>query len=223
MFRLLFLTFFGKPRFDAHKVHVHESPMNMTVPLMILAFRSIFGGWFAAPRLAGGVDYFERFLHPVFSAYAPAGAEAAAAPAEGAANPGLEILHALTGWPVIVAVLGLLLTSWLYIKNPQAPARLARSLHALYVLLLNKYFVDEMYLALLVRPLLWISTVLLWHGVDKGVIDGALHGTARAARGSGEEIRLLQSGNARSYATWVVVGAVGFTVLLIGILKMAVR
>src|ERR1700678_3598150 len=69
MFRLIFLTFFGKPRYDEHEVHVHESPHNMTVPLIILAFCSIFGGWFAAPHLLGKTDYFEAFLHPVFSAY----------------------------------------------------------------------------------------------------------------------------------------------------------
>src|SRR5271156_1542262 len=69
MFRLIFLTFFGKERFDEHEVHVHESPRNMTVPLMILAFFSIVGGWFAAPHLMGGTDYFEAFLHPVFSSY----------------------------------------------------------------------------------------------------------------------------------------------------------
>ena len=68
MFRLVFLTFFGQPRYDEHKVHVHESPKNMTIPLIVLAFLSIFGGWFAAPRLIGGVDYFEKFLSPVFAA-----------------------------------------------------------------------------------------------------------------------------------------------------------
>ena len=76
MFRLVFLTFFGKPRYDEHKVHVHESPKNMTIPLIILAFLSIFGGWFAAPQLIGGVDHFEKFLAPVFAAYAPQAADA---------------------------------------------------------------------------------------------------------------------------------------------------
>ena len=68
MFRLVFLTFFGEPRYDEHKVHVHESPKNMTIPLMILAFLSIFGGWFRAPKMIGGADYFEKFLAPVFAA-----------------------------------------------------------------------------------------------------------------------------------------------------------
>ncbi len=93
MFRLVFLTFFGAPRYDEHKVHVHESPRNMTVPLMILAFLSIFGGWFAAPKLVGGVDHFTKFLDPVFSSYAlPAAEVAAEVPTEAAATPATELL-----------------------------------------------------------------------------------------------------------------------------------
>jgi NADH-quinone oxidoreductase subunit L len=225
MFRLIFLTFFGAPRYDEHKVHVHESPASMTVPLVILAFLSIFGGWFAAPNLGGGTEYFERFLHPVFSSYSvQAGTEQAVslagnAGAEGqiASSPVVEVIHALTGWPVIVGVLGLLVAWWFYIKNRDVPKRLAESVHGLYTLLLNKYYVDEIYAALIVRPLLWISTNVLWHVVDEGVIDGVVNGSARVARESGGQLRKLQSGNTRSYATWVVVGAVGFAVLLIGL------
>ncbi|HTV58068.1 MAG TPA: NADH-quinone oxidoreductase subunit L [Verrucomicrobiae bacterium] len=214
MFRLIFLTFFGKSRFDEHKVHVHESPKNMTIPLMILAFLSTFGGWVAAPHFVGGTDYFEKFLHPVFSVYSPFGAEAAA---ESSSSGGVILFHALTGWPVIVGVLGLLLAWWFYIKNTEAPKRLAASLHGLYTLLLNKYYVDEIYLALIIRPLLWISTHVLWQAVDVGIIDGAVNGSAHLARQAGGELRELQSGNTRSYATWVVVGAVGFTALLLGL------
>jgi NADH-quinone oxidoreductase subunit L len=220
MFRLVFLTFFGKPRFDEHKVHVHESPKNMTVPLMILAFCSIFGGWFAAPKLVGGIDYFDRFLQPVFSAYAPAAQTAVGTPAEAAANPAMELLHSLTGLPVIVGVLGLLLAWWLYIRRPETPKRLAQSVRGLYTLVLNKYYVDEIYAALIVRPLLWISTHVFWRGVDEGAIDGVVNGSARVARASGGQLRQLQSGNARSYAAWMIVGAVGFAVLLLGLLGM---
>jgi NADH-quinone oxidoreductase subunit L len=216
MFRLIFLTFFGEERFDEHKVHVHESPKSMTVPLMILAFLSIFGGWFAAPHFAGGVDYFERFLHPVFTAYAPASSVAAEAAAETGFNP-TELLHALTGFPVIVAVLGLLVAWWFYIKSPDTPKRLAKSLHGVYTLLLNKYYVDEIYSLLIIRPLLWVSTHILWQTIDLGLIDGTVNGAARVARETGGELRQLQSGNARSYATWVVFGALGFTGLLIAL------
>jgi NADH-quinone oxidoreductase subunit L len=219
MFRLVFLTFFGKERFDHHKVHVHESPKNMTIPLMILAFLSIFGGWFAAPKLVGGVDHFAAFLQPVFTAYAPAAAaDAQAVPVDAAAStPAMDLLRALTGPPVIVGVLGLLVAWWFYIKNPGLPKKLAANMHALYTLLLNKYYVDEIYAALIVTPLLWISRNVLWHVVDEGVIDGTVNGVAHLARETGGEARKLQSGNARSYATWVIIGAVGFTVLLISI------
>jgi NADH-quinone oxidoreductase subunit L len=218
MFRLVFLTFFGKPRYDEHQVHVHESPKNMTVPLIILAFLSIFGGWFAAPKLVGGIDYFAKFLDPVFSMYAPPTAESAVAVSESAATPAVALFHALTGWPVIVGILGLLVAWWFYIKSTDVPKRLAQSVHGLYTLLLNKYYVDEIYAALIVRPLLWISTNVLWHVVDEGAIDGTVNGVATAARESGAELRKLQSGNTRSYAAWVIIGAVGFTFLLLAVL-----
>ena len=217
MFRLVFLTFFGAPRYDEHHVHVHESPKNMTIPLMVLAFCSIFGGWFAAPHLIGGIDYFQKFLEPVFSTYAPPAAEPGHVIAEQVASPGMEFVKAITGIPVIVAVLGLLLAWWLYIKNPETPKRLAQSLRGLYLLVFNKYYMDEIYGALIVRPLIWISTNVLWHGVDEGIIDGLVNGSARAARASGGRLRQLQSGNTRSYASWVLIGVLGFTVLLLAL------
>ncbi len=227
MFRLVFLTFFGKPRYDEHHVHVHESPKNMTIPLIILAFCSIFGGWFAAPHLVGHTEYFEHFLHPVFASYAvPASPEQAASLAgnpgpEGgiAPSPAMEFLHAITGWPVIVALLGLLLAWWMYIKKPEAPKRLAESLRVPYLVLFNKYYVDEIYGALIVTPLLWISRNILWHGIDEGIIDGVVNGTAKVARGSGGELRKIQSGNTRTYAAWMILGAtvIGFAILIVGI------
>jgi len=223
MFRLIFLTFFGKQQFDEHKVHVHESPKNMTVPLMVLAFFAIFGGWFAAPKLVGGTNYFDAFLHPVFASYevqtSVGQEEAAARPAgeEGGASPAMDLVHALTGPPVIVGLIGILLAWWFYIRRPDLPKKLASSMYGLYTLVLHKYYVDEIYAAVIVRPLLWISTNVLWHTVDEGLIDGTVNGSARLARETGGKLRELQSGNARSYASWVVVGAVGVTALLLGI------
>ena len=225
MFRLIFLTFFGTQRFDEHKVHVHESPRNMTIPLMILAFLSIFGGWFAAPHLVGGTDYFESFVHPVFASYAPqppAGREESLAGSAGEQggirpNPAMELVHAVTGPPVIVGLIGILIAWWFYIRRPELPEKLARSMQGLYTLVLNKYYVDEIYAAAIVRPLLWVSTNVLWHTVDEGLIDGTVNGSARLAREAGGKLRELQSGNARSYASWVVAGAVGVTALLLGI------
>ena len=124
---------------------------------------------------------------------------------------------ALTGPPVIVGLLGILLAWWFYIRRPDLPKKLAQSMFGLYTLVLHKYYVDEIYAAVIVRPLLWISTNVLWHTVDEDLIDGTVNGSARLARETGGKLRELQSGNARSYASWVVVGAVGVTALLLGI------
>jgi NADH-quinone oxidoreductase subunit L len=228
MFRLIFLTFFGKPRYDEHKVHVHESPWSMTGPLICLAILSTCGGWFAAPHLVGGTDYFEKFLHPVFAAYAVnpgieqgvSLAGAAGTAGEIASSPMMELVHAITGWPVIVALVGLFIAWWFYIKSPETPKKLAHRLRGLYTLVLHKYYIDELYNAVFIQPLLWISTNVLWHTIDEGAIDGTVNGIARGMRESGGQLRQIQSGNARSYATWVVIGAVGVTVLMLGIWGM---
>jgi len=196
---------------------VHESPWSMTVPLIFLAVLSTVGGWVAAPHLIGGPDHFEQFLHPVFTTYAPA---AAASAGEANEPAGMMLLHALTGWPVMIALLGLLVAWWFYIKSPDTPKKLAQSLRGPYTLILHKYFIDELYNAVFVVPLLWVSTNVLWHVVDEGAIDGTVNGVARGMRESGGQLREIQSGNARSYATWVVIGAVGVTVLMLGIWGM---
>jgi NADH-quinone oxidoreductase subunit L len=228
MFRLIFLTFFGEPRYDEHKVHVHESPYNMTVPLICLAILSTVGGWVAAPHLVGGTEYFDKFLSPVFAAYAPAQGDTVTRvlnpellpPGSTAPSAGLDLLHALTGMPVIIALLGLLLAWWFYIKSPETPKKLAQSVRGLYTLVLHKYYIDELYNAVIVQPLLWISTNVLWKVIDEGAIDGTVNGIGRGMRESGAHVRQIQSGNARSYATWVVIGAVGVTVLMLGIWGM---
>ena len=85
--------------------------------------------------------------------------------------------------------------------------------------MLNKYYVDEIYGFLIVRPLLWISTNVLWHGVDEGVIDGTVNGVATHGTRSGRRVRHIQSGNTRSYATWVVIGAVAFTTFFLWMVR----
>ncbi len=210
MFRLLFLTFFGSQQYDEHKVHVHESPKNMTVPLIILAVLSVCGGWMAAPQLMGGVNHFEQFLAPVLAT-----AAASAAPAAESSGSGGEILQALLGAPVIAGLLGFLLAWWFYIKSPETPKKLAGSLSAPYKLLSGKYFIDELYAAVFVRPLVWISDKVLWHTVDERVIDGAVNGVAFVSRESGDRLRHANTGNIRSYATWIVLGVLVFTSLLL--------
>ena len=210
MFRLLFLTFFGTERFDEHHVHVHESPRNMLVPLVVLAIFAVGGGWMAAPHLLGGANHFDNFLAPVLST----ASETATAAAESSGGAS-ELLQALLGAPVIAGLFGFLLAWWLYVRSPETPKKIAESLSAPYKLLKGKYFVDELYAAVIVRPLVWISDKVLWHAVDEGVIDGAVNGVARMSRESGDRLRYIGSGNVRSYATWIVLGAVIFTSLLL--------
>jgi NADH-quinone oxidoreductase subunit L len=201
MFRLIFLTFFGKERYDEHHVHVHESPKSMLVPLAILAVLSIVGGWLAAPAFWGKPDYFAKFLEPVFAS--PGGSEAGTAEA---------VAHALETPLAIVAVItalaGLLAAYWLYVKQPNKPDILAKSFGGAYRTLLHKYYVDEFYNAIVVRPLMWLSTNVFWKAVDVSIIDGAVNGIAEGVTVVGDGTRRTQSGNARSYAVWVVVGAI---------------
>ena len=197
MFRLIFLTFFGKPRYDEHHVHVHESPWSMLGPLVILALLSIFGGWFALPSFWGGPDYFSNFLAPVFSGGESAATEAAA--------HALEL--PLAGVAVLTALIGFSIAFWLYISRPGKAEALAKSMSGAYNTLLNKYYVDELYAAVVVNPLMWVSTNVLWKFIDVAGIDGTVNGIASSATSLGDTVRHTQSGNTRSYAVWVVIGA----------------
>jgi NADH-quinone oxidoreductase subunit L len=211
MFRLLFLTFHGRPRFDEHTVHVHESPRSMLAPLVALAVLSVAGGWMAAPKLWGGTDYFEQFLAPVLAA------------PEWLAGHAAEELHklelALAGVAVLAAAVGFFAAWWLYLQQPQKPGELAARFAGPYRVLLNKYYVDELYAAVVVRPLIWFSDRVLWRAVDAAGIDGAVNGAADAARRVGDRLRHMQSGNARSYAAWVILGAAAITTLLVWLVR----
>ena len=202
MFRLVFLTFNGKPRYDEKKVHVHESPWSMLGPLVVLAILSVIGGLMAAPALLGvGPDYFANFLAPVFG-----GAPEAAGAATEAAGHQLELILAAVAFGT--ALLGMAIAYWLYLKNPRKPDDLAKSMKPAYTTLLNKYYVDELYAAVVVRPLLWLSTNVFWKATDVTGIDGAINGIAHGAAALGDGVRHSQSGNTRSYAVWVVAGAI---------------
>jgi NADH-quinone oxidoreductase subunit L len=203
MFRLIFLTFHGKPRYDEHHVHVHESPWSMLGPLVVLAILSVIGGWLAAPALWGGEDHFTAFLAPVF------GAVKETASASEAHNT--EVMLAIVA--VVAALIGLGFAFWLYLKQPGKPAKIAKSLKPIYDTLYNKYYVDEAYGAAIVKPLLALSTSVLWKVIDVEMIDGTVNGIAHGATATGDVTRRTQSGNTRSYAVWVVVGAL--TVLII--------
>ena len=192
MFRLVWLTFGGEKRYDEHHVHVHESPGSMTVPLMILALLSLVGGWFAAPALWGGPNYFADFLSPVFG-----NAEA----------PGGEAAHSLELTLSVVAVLAA--TVGLIVAWRMYSGKVSRGTSTgLHKILYNKYYVDELYQATIVGPLVWLSRNIFWKVVDVGMIDGSVNGIAHGTEAVGDTVRHTQSGNVRSYAVWVIIGAI---------------
>ena len=201
MFRLIFLTFNTKPRYDEEKVHAHESPWSMLGPLVVLAVLSVCGGWLAAPSYFGGTDYFKEFLTPALADVEP---ELGSPGFPGAGAPNELVLAAIAAG---VALIGFLAALWFYIRRPDRPAQLAKSWKRTYTTLLNKYYVDKLYAFLIVRPLLWISTNVLWKATDVAAIDGAVNAIAEGATAIGDGVRHAQSGNTRSYAVWVVVGA----------------
>jgi NADH-quinone oxidoreductase subunit L len=113
-----------------------------------------------------------------------------------------------------VGILGILLAYVFYVAKRGLADSFAKSMGGLYTLVYNKYFVDEAYDAALVEPLIEGSRTVLWRGIDAGLIDGAVNGVGRRSRGIGSILRLMQSGNIRSYAAWVVLGSI---VLLLAI------
>jgi NADH-quinone oxidoreductase subunit L len=122
-----------------------------------------------------------------------------------AAAHSLELTLAVVA--VVAALLGLAMAYWLYLKRPEKADGLAKSMKGVYTTLLNKYYVDELYAATIVKPLLWLSTNVLWKTADVAAIDGTVNGIAHGAMGIGDRVRRTQSGNTRSYAVWVVIGA----------------
>jgi len=199
MFRLLFMTFFGDYRgvqVDAHGSHAHdghgephESPMVMLVPLMILALLSLAGG------LVGWGNHFENFLAPVFGT----------TEAVETAGHSTELL--LMGVSVAAALLGWWLAYLLYCKRPELPQKIAESLGSFYQMVVHKYYIDELYAAVFVKPLIDGSTRILWQDVDRKIIDAAVNDAGDGARNVSDEVRHMQSGNIRSYAGWIAAGS----------------
>jgi NADH-quinone oxidoreductase subunit L len=180
--------------------------MVMLIPLMILAVLSVVGG------LVGIGNRFEHFLEPVF------GSGAAAEAAGEAASSVKEYL--LMGVSVTVAVLGFILAYVLYVSKPYLPQKIADSLGGFYEAVLNKYYVDELYAKLFVKPLVDGSTSILWQGVDRKIIDDTVNNAADGARHVSDEVRHMQSGNLRSYAGWI---AAGSAVVIAYMIWMGVR
>src|SRR5438309_3060882 len=241
MFRLWFLTFFGEYRGEAAAGHghadhsaqadhsrgsqdgIHESPRVMLIPLAILAILSVVGGYVGVPGSLGGNNRFDQFLGPVFHSTLPAASEHA--PGEKGASerqtqgpePKSEASTELlfTAISVAAALLGFGLAWLFYYRNPNLPERMAASLAGLYQTVSHKYYVDELYAALFVKPLITGSTSILWQGVDHKVINDTVNNAAEGARHVSDEVRQMQSGNLRSYAGWIAAGSAAVIAFMI--------
>ncbi len=201
MFRLVFMTFFGKSRMDPHvEKHVHESPFSMTVPLMVLAVLSVVGGWIGIPAVLGGANHFEHWLAPVFHAGA---AEGAAAPVHHSA----VLEYGLMAGSVAIALCGIGLAYYLYSVRTEKPKQIAEAMPGLYDAVLNKYYVDEIYDFLFVRRIV-NGSVWLWQAFDAMFIDGAVNGVAALVRGTGDAVRRVQTGVVGNYAFSFLLGAI---------------
>jgi NADH-quinone oxidoreductase subunit L len=185
---------------NAHKGHIHESPRVMLIPLVVLAVLSFAGGWIGWPQALGGSNHFEHFLAPVF--LTTGGEAAATSPAEGHAPSEIALTAAATG----AALLGIALAWLMYYKRRELPEKLRQRFQGVYSALEHKYYVDEIYGWLFVRPLIEGSRAVLWRVIDAGAIDGTINEAAEAARDVSNGVRRMQSGNIRSYAGWVALG-----------------
>ena len=206
MFRLLSLTFYGKERFDHHHVHPHESPALMTIPLMILAGLSIVGGYIGLPKVLVGEhgNLFESWLEPI---YEPAMHKLA----RFGSHSGFEevLLMAVS---VALALSAIYFALHVYRKKPEIAENVSNKLKGLYNLLLNKYFVDEVYEVAVVQPIQKGSEKLLWKVADVTLIDGAVNGLAKLVDKFSGSLRKIQTGIAQSYAL-VMVGGIALVIL----------
>jgi NADH-quinone oxidoreductase subunit L len=199
MTRLMALTFWGKSRVDK-KIHPHESPALMTVPLIILGILSVIGGWVAIPHVLGQhlghiPNLLENWYEPIV-AKIPNLAHAE------------EIMEwGLMGVSVVAAALSAIAAFVLYIRSPDLPVRLADKFSRTHKVILNKYYVDELYFGSIINPLVNVSKSI-WYYVDVNLIDKTTYVVADLVRGGGSFVRAMQNGNIQQYGMYIALGLV---------------
>jgi NADH-quinone oxidoreductase subunit L len=223
MFRLVFMAFHGprhagehahaEPQATADSHHLHDAPRPMAFALVVLAAGSILAGYVGLPGVfSGASNRLDEFLKPSF---APARVEqnaTSAAPTppeeqraeEGSGSLELELMAVSS----VVAVGGIGIAMFFFLRNREASARLAERFIGLYTVLTHKYYVDEVYDAAVVQPIRIVADDGLWKVVDMRVIDGSVNGVAESVRGWSELLRRLQTGSVRAYAASLFLGVV---------------
>jgi NADH-quinone oxidoreductase subunit L len=168
----------------------------MALALIVLAVGSVVAGYAGLPSILGGGDWFARYLEPSFGV----------APVEEVVEHGLEWTLMLTS--IAVAIAGIGIAAYFFLNNRRAAAALADRFSGVRTLLLNKYYVDEIYDATVVQPIRIVSEEALWKVVDIKLIDGAVNGVGQTVAGSSDRVRRLQTGSVRAYAASVFFGVV---------------
>jgi NADH-quinone oxidoreductase subunit L len=195
MFRMLFLTFFGKFR-GTHEQehHLHESPSSMTVPLMVLAALSVLGGLLGLPEFWGQHNWIGDYLNPIIAHKDP------------------SILHHDTEWTLMgLATLSAIAVIYfaysMFITNGVLPAESEEKMKPWQKVIYNKYYVDEIYDMIIRKPLDAVSNVF-YKFMDLQIVDGIVNGIGNAVKGLGSAIRLLQTGNISFYIVGMVTGII---------------
>jgi NADH-quinone oxidoreductase subunit L len=200
MARLIAMTFLGENRTgEEERRHLHEAPWIMTGPLVVLGLLSLAGGVLNLPALVGGSAALEHWLDPITESakrFVPVAA------------PEGSVELTLIGAAVAIGVLGLLAGFRATLRRPILPARQAAPDRGFALVLNRKYYIDELYDALFVRPIAWLSRTVLWRGMDQRLVDGVgVNGTAWFSRFIGGGLRLLQTGQVGIYVVIFLVGA----------------
>ena len=204
-FRLFFLIFHGEFRGTDHqRDHLQESPAVVTVPLILLAIGAVGAGWFGVPAILGGDNHWAQFLTPVLG------------------HPHVHVSGTveglLMGGSILAGVCGIGVAYYMYRVKPHLPAMVSERLAFCHRVLLNKYYIDELYSALIVKPTLAFSRGVILRIIDVACIEGVVNGLPRAIGGFSEKLRRVQDGQVSHYLAWMGGGALALiVVLLIGL------
>jgi NADH-quinone oxidoreductase subunit L len=193
-FRMIFLTFHRKFR-GTHEEehHLHESPKVMTIPLMLLALGALAAGWVGIPTILGGGAQIAHFLEPVLG------------------HPELHGTHAeewgVMGLSTTIALTGIIIAAIFYLIKTHIPLRLAQSFSGIYKTVFNKYYVDELYSFIIIRPSLWIADAFIERFTDAKIIEGIVNGVPNLIGKFAGVLRKVQTGLTQHYAIIMTAGA----------------
>ncbi len=204
MFRCLYMTFYGKEKTDARaKDHIHESPLVITIPLMVLGLLAVVGGYVGVPAILGGANHIHHFLEPVFGH----AQEVYQIGITDAMHHNHALEYGLMALSIGIAFFGIAVATVMYLMNPDLPRKFTKAFPKLHRAVFNKWYVDEIYDAMVVNPTKNFGT-FCWRGFDVKIIDGIVNGTAKLIGLCSAGLKYTQTGLFHNYALAMVLGMV---------------